>query len=149
MFGVTHTGAISHVEPTNLLTRDGRIVPVHSILDNNITFSQGQRTSLETLQMVLSSLATVTGIRISTGVIGLSLLGQTISTEGPQGEPAKAVLVRVFEDVNKRAIGLVKEPRRMVWQIMYEPDSKTYFFNTHVVTIEEDVPLGGKRRRPI
>jgi hypothetical protein len=148
IFSISNTGAVFHVEPSRLVKNNGNIVRVHSILDATITFPRAPRTGLETLQLILSSLTAKTGVQIVPGALGVSLLSQTTSIEGPQGETAKEVVLRIFEGVNRRAIAQINQPRRLVWQIMYEPDSRTYFFNTHVVMIEEETPFG-KMRRPI
>jgi hypothetical protein len=149
IFRLSRTWSTWHIEPAKVLRHDGQIVASHSILDTRITFPRARRTSLETLRLVLSSVSQTTGTSLQPGIIGVNLLQQSTSEEGPENEAAKNVLVRLFEDVNKYAVSLINEPRHTVWQIMYDPGSKVYFFHTHVVTIEEDSPVGGKRRRPI
>src|SRR5579863_7973714 len=149
IFALGNTGSTWHIEPAGVVRKDGRTEPVRSVLDQLITFPKARRTSLETFQLILSALNASGKAVIVPAVIALNALNQTTSTEGPEAEPAKAVLVRVFEDVNRRSIELIGEPRRIVWDINYEPDSKTYYFNMHGVTIEEKIPSGGTRRRPI
>lgn len=149
IYALHSTGSTWHIEPGEILRRDGRKEAAQSILDQAITFPMGRRTSLETFQLIIAGLSGQGKAKVALGVFPVNSLSQSVSTEGPQGEPAKAVLLRVLEDLNKASIEAIGEPRRYVWQIMYEPDSKTYYFNMHVVAIEETMPLGGTRRRPI
>jgi hypothetical protein len=147
-FTVRHVGNVSHIVPVLLRRRDGQIAAAESILDQKISFPRAERNSWETFQLVLSSLSEATRTKINMGVVGMSVLRQATSTEGPQDEPARAVLTRIFEDVNRLSITRSGEPRHLVWHLLFEPNSGSYFFNMHAIQVEADTPEG-KRRRPV
>ncbi len=141
VFRLTSTGSISHIEPSKLLKQSGEVVCAKSILDAPISFPKAPRTSLQTLQLLLATLSERTGVRIAQGFMGEQLLSQAISEEGPHEESAKAVLVRILDDVNRWAQTMYAT-RHMVWQLLYEPDQKMYYFHLHVVTIQQVDPSG-------
>ena len=150
IFAIGRTGAISHIEPTRLVTKQGQTITVHSILDAPISFPRARRTSLETLQLLLSAINAQATAKVATGMLATSVLARVTSDEGPHEESAKSVLVRILDDVNKWSVGIGAGPLHIVWQLTYEPDSKVYFFNTHTVTVEEKDSSGKVvGRRPI
>jgi hypothetical protein len=148
-FSLSHTGAIYHIEPSSILKKDGKTERVRSILDTKIAFPVGERNVLQALQLALTKLEERSGVHVVIGGISFNLLRQTTTNIGAEDQTAKEVLVSLFEEVNKTFISRFNEPRRIVWRLHYAPDAKVYFFNWHVVMIEENSPFGGKVRRPI
>jgi hypothetical protein len=152
LFGLTHSGALFHVEPVAVRKRDGRVVAAHSVLETKISFPSAERTAIATVEMVLSHVNEAAGVSIvdaGFGPFGPGPLGQVTVTEGAHDEIAKEVMVRLFEQINRDHIKKINEPRRLVWQMMYNADSKTYYFNMHAVSIQVPDAFGNKTRQPV
>ena len=133
IFGISHTGSIAHIEPIKLIKQNGETVGVHSILDTPITFPMAQRSTFETLGLLLLALERQGGVNIGYLSWGDSLLKSATSQEGPNQEPARTVLVRILGDVDKFARTMYAT-RHLVWHLNYEADQKMYYFSLHTVT---------------
>jgi hypothetical protein len=100
----------------------GRISPQPPLLDALIIITSQERTFSDTVDLICQGLADNSHSKVALGVHPMSL-DRTDVTVGGKESTARAYLSRGIEGTN----------RRLVWRLLYDPDSGSYFLNVHLV----------------
>jgi hypothetical protein len=146
VFADDHIGAFVHIHPLRVLRPDGTVSAHQSVMATPVSFPNQQRTAYDTLLILLSQVSEKSGQNISLGNISTNALMTASGEHGADNRPARDVLVDVFEDINRLSMEFFNHPRHIVWDLLYDPTFKCYFFSTHIVTVEKEGRLGGTVR---
>ena len=104
--------------------RDGRsTVAIHPLLDTEITIPKKQRTLLEVVDLVCSTLSLKSHSEVSLGVYPRTILLATPTTGGASKVPARQLLAEVLSSAS----------RGIRWQLLYDPEGQDYFLNLSTV----------------
>jgi hypothetical protein len=102
----------------------GKISPQPVLLDSQITISAQERSFSDTGDLICQNLAEKSHIKVSLGVYPLGLARTNVSLGG-KDLAARDYLARAIE-----ASG-----RKLVWRLLYDPDSSSYILNFHQVRV--------------
>jgi len=97
----------------------GQSKQVPSVLDFQISISPQARDCKATLELILSTLSAQSGIKVFPGLLPLNLLAQCKVIPEGQNVPARTLLQQVLCATN----------RKLYWELLYDPDGKTYAFS--------------------
>lgn len=103
----------------------GALVPHTAVLDAVISVSQGDRTSLQTLEAICEAVSGATGTQVVVGTVPIGLFMNHRDNEVVVNQKARDVLVQTLERTGGRT--------NLSWQLFYDPGMKTYYLNIHTV----------------
>ena len=130
---VINNGDYSHIIPATLKNKAGRIVPFEPLLDTRVSFEPAQRSLLETVRLILSQVSRIRGVSIGLGTIPTNLFVQRQQLSDADNEPARDVLMRIFEDASGARQPKGGPPARVTWALLNDISYSGYFFNAHIV----------------
>jgi hypothetical protein len=107
----------------------GKIAQQQVLLDSPMTIAAQERTFSDTIDLICQQIADKSHVKISLGVHP-SGLDRTPVTVGGKELTARTYLFRAMESTS----------RKLVWRLLYDPESDSYFLNVHQVK----VPRGDK-----
>jgi hypothetical protein len=116
---------IIHVIPSAVNDRSGTLMPQQSILDTVVTLAEEERTALKTLESLCGSITRVTQTRVVVGSVPLGLFLQHKDRQRIVGKTAREVLVQLFKRIDNEI--------KLSWQVLYDPGTKMYVINIHMV----------------
>jgi hypothetical protein len=130
---VLSNGDYSHIIPTTLKNKAGQIVPFEPLLNTRVSFESAQRSLLETVRLIMSQVSSIRGVSIGLGTIPTNLFLQQQLLTDADNEPAREVLMRIFEDASgfRQLRGI--SPVRVTWSLLNDVSYSGYFFNAHLV----------------
>ena len=146
-FAYDHIGAYLHVRPVKARLRDGQIVPWLSIMETKVSFPKAQRRAYDALMLVLSQVSEASHQTINPATIPTNGLMTASGEHGAEDRPAREVLTEIFEDINRLNVEFFNHPAHIVWDLMYDPTFKAYYFNAHFVVVEKKGAFGATVRQ--
>ena len=113
------------LEVVGMAARDehGNIAKQRVPLDLPITLAVQQRSAFDTVDLICHAIAERSDVKIAVGVFPMGLMNHTNVTVGGADLPAHALLQRA----------LAATGQQLVWRLLFDPDSKSYFLNLHLV----------------
>ena len=129
-FRVLSSDGWLHVVPWETRDDSGTWVKQASILDTPITIEAQKVDGPAALTSICKALSEVTGQQVIVGVIPLNTFAQYVGEIDANNEPARDVLMELFDSVSDR----------IAWQIFYTPDDKWYVLNAFAVAPRPEVP---------
>ncbi len=130
---VLNNGDYSHILPTTLKNKAGQIVPFEPLLNTRVSFEPAQRNLLETVRLILSQVSKIRGVSIGSGIIPTNLFVQQQLLTNADNEPARDVLVRIFEDASGFRQLKGGSPVRVTWALLNDVSYSGYFFSARLV----------------
>jgi len=109
---------------------NGDVTP---ILDTVITIPVEERTTIETIRLVLRAISAKSGYKVDVGTGPINTV-MTSSKIGGQERPAREILSKLASAT----------PLALVWAFLYDADNAMYFFNLDVASV-----LTGDSVRPV
>jgi hypothetical protein len=148
VFAVREQNGIYFIVPTKVKNAAGHMIAQSSPLDVAIALEEKRRSGMETLHDILQALSRKAGVNVAIGTVPANFLLQTMGTIGASNEAARSVLLRAFDGLHWN-LSTNLPVRKVDWRLYYDPNSKDYTFNAHVVTVEKPTPAGGTILRPL
>ena len=99
---------------------NGEAIRVHPILDTPISVSSATRSAGATINLILEALTAQGGTKVSFGIGPLNLLVRSQVTVGGTNVSARGLLLQTIAGI---------EPAKLVWELLYDTDGKTYYFS--------------------
>ena len=147
-FAFDHIGAVVHVHPVQMKKQNGQIAEFRSIMGTAVSFPKAKRSAFDTLLMILSQVSEGSQHPISLGNIPTNGLMTSSGEHEAYNRPAREVLIEVIDDINRFNMEVFNHPAHIVWDLLYDPTFKSYFFNAHFITVEKKGPFGATVREP-
>jgi hypothetical protein len=126
VFRVERDGAMLHVIPDSVRSKDGLPAPTSSVLDALISFPQQERSGLEAINAVLDAVRSAGGTDVDLGEVPMNLLASHRVSVGAHNDLARTVLARIL---STHAVPLS-------WGIGYDISTKRYGISIHPVVRE-------------
>jgi len=114
-----------HAIPTVTKTAAGVFAQHTAVLDAVISISQGDRSSLQTLQAICEAVSQATGTQVVLGTVPIGPFMNHRDSEVVVSQKARDVLVQTLTRVGGST--------NLSWQLLFDPGLKTYYLNIHVV----------------
>lgn len=130
---VLNNGDYSHIVPTTIKKKDGSVVQFEPILSTRVSFAPAMRTLRETVQLIMSQVATARAVSIGLGTIPTNLFVQQSQLTYANDEQARDVLMRIFEDASGARQLTGGTPVRVTWALLHDVSDSAYAFNAHIV----------------
>jgi hypothetical protein len=113
------------LEVVGIAARDehGNIARQRVPLDQLITLAVQKRSAFDTVDLICHAIAERSDVKIAVGVFPLGLMNHTNVTVGGVNLPARMLLQRT----------LTATGQQLVWRLLFDPDSKSYFLNLHLM----------------
>jgi len=149
---VLNIGDYSHIVPTTLKNKAGQIVPFEPLLNTRVSFEPAQRSLLDTVRLILSQVSSIRAVSIGLGTIPTNLFVQQQLRTDANNEPAREVLMRIFEDASGARQLKGGPAARVTWALLNDISYSGYFFNAHIVDPlinESTTPLPAPNPRPL
>jgi hypothetical protein len=109
------------------LDRDGARLHIvtneSSVLDAPITLPPQKRTGFELLDAFCSAVSQASGTRVAPATVPLNLLYRYQTESGAKDQKAREFLSNELDRINVR----------LSWRLLYDPVTKSYFLNIHMV----------------
>jgi hypothetical protein len=102
----------------------GKIAPQQVLLDSPVTIPAQERTFSDTVDLICQTIEDKTRVKITLGIHPLGL-DRTNVTAGGKELSARSYLFRTMESTS----------RKLVWRLLYDPESNSYFLNIHQVKL--------------
>jgi hypothetical protein len=102
----------------------GKVAQQPVLLDSPLTIAAQERSFSDTVDLICQMISDKSGVKIILGVHPLGL-DRTNVTIGGKELPARAYLFRAMEATS----------RKLVWRLLYDPESSSYFLNVHQVKL--------------
>ncbi len=102
----------------------GKIAPQQVLLDSPVTIPAQERTFSDTVDLICQTIEDKTHVKITLGIHPLGL-DRTNVTAGGKELSARSYLFRTMESTS----------RKLVWRLLYDPESNSYFLNIHQVKL--------------
>ncbi|MGA8437031.1 MAG: hypothetical protein WB762_32950 [Candidatus Sulfotelmatobacter sp.] len=102
----------------------GKIAQQQVLLDSPITMAAQERTFSDTVDLICQNIADKSHVTITLGIHPLGL-DRTHVTVGGKELTARSYLFRAMESTS----------RKLVWRLLYDPESNSYFLNVHQVKL--------------
>ncbi len=102
----------------------GKMAQQQVLLDAPITIASQDRTFSDTVDLICQTIADKSHLKISLGIHPLGL-DRTHITIGGKELTARSYLFRAMESTS----------RKLVWRLLYDPESDSYFLNIHQVKL--------------
>jgi hypothetical protein len=122
-FRVEQVGDAFHVIPVEVRDRNGNWSHHSSPLDTPISLPQEERSGGEVLNAICGAVSTATATHVRFGSLPINLLMQFRGTLSAENEPARSVLWRALNAMN----------RKLTWMLLYDFDSDGYFLSVLIV----------------
>jgi hypothetical protein len=132
-FAAIHNGDFTHIVPIARTDETGAIIPYASLLSTHVNFAATQMSVQQIVEVVLGQVSAARNIPVELGSIPTSLFHEQ-QTRGASDDTAEDVLVKSFELANHIGQSSGATPRRVAWDLLYDPDGKRFFFNAHLVS---------------
>jgi len=100
----------------------GKIAQQPVVLDSPLTIAVQERTFSDTVDLICQNIADKSHVKITLGIHPLGL-DRTNVTIGGKELTARSYLFRAMESTS----------RKLVWRLLYDPESDSYFLNVHQV----------------
>jgi len=123
-------GQMLHAIPTVTKNSSGVLLPQTAVLDTFISLSEGDRTSLQTLEAICDAVSQVTQTKVVVGTVPLALFMRQRDREGVLNQKARDVLVQTLERT--------RGSENLSWQLLYDPGMKMYVLNIHTVSAPKE-----------
>lgn len=111
----------------------GKDEPVNALLDTPITIPVQQRDATATLQLIVDTLASASGVKVKLGTIGLSSdpLQEATLTIGGTNVPARKLLLQGLDDVSSTSphFGGI-----FVWNFLFDADTNAFWLRLRSAT---------------
>ncbi len=117
----------------------GNDMSVSSILDTPISITSGRRDALTTIELVLDTLSSNSGVKVLLGTMPINVLIQSQVTIGGENISARNLLLQT----------LTGTKRTTVWQLLYDADSQTYYLSVLFAQIAQYDNSGKRTTVPI
>jgi len=117
--------ADNYFEVIGVAARDerGTLAKQPIAFDLPITLAEQSRSAEDTVDLICQALSEHTAFKINLGVFPTGLMGHTNVTVGGKDLPARVLLRKT----------LAATGRQLVWRLLFDPDSKTYMLNLHLL----------------
>lgn len=102
----------------------GHVSQQQPLLDLPVTITAEQRTVSDTIDLICQKVAEKSEVKVTLGVYPLGLDHANVTVGGKE-LAARAYLSHAFESTG----------RKLVWRLLYDPDSNAYFLNLHQVRL--------------
>ncbi len=102
----------------------GKIAQQQVLLDALITLAPQERTFSDTIDLICQDIADKSHVKITLGIHPLGL-DRTNVTVGGKELAARSYLFRAMDSTS----------RKLVWRLLYDPESDSYFLNIHQVKL--------------
>jgi hypothetical protein len=130
------------LNPDQVKDIQGNVIQRSSVMNTQVTFPLEQRSGLETLQIILDQVSKTSGYKVGLGMIPINFLAQSTVFAGANQEKAQDALLRLFATAQWADAPLPK----LSYQLFYEPGTRDYMFNAHVVPTLDHRPVFGPVR---
>jgi hypothetical protein len=125
VFRLDRDGERLHIVASAVKDKDGVLVSRRSILDVSITLPAQKRDGLELLEAFCSAVSQASGTRVVLASAPLTLFYRYQTESGAKGQWARDFLTHEFDQMGNDF--------KLSWKLLFDPDSKSYFLNIHVV----------------
>ena len=138
-------GSVSHIVASEFRRKDGSMARAQSLLDTIVGFPVEERTLLQTVSLILSSIESQTGTHISLGMAPGHVMTQKISV-GADNITARDALLLALNALDARNLEMGAPLLQMSWAMLYQADERGYYFNLHAIhsPSASDMLLGEK-----
>ncbi|HIJ73831.1 MAG TPA: hypothetical protein HPP83_07000 [Candidatus Hydrogenedentes bacterium] len=128
-FRVVASDGMLHIVPTSILNKSGGYETAGSVLDTIVAFPEQQRSTMETLGLLLLKISEVSGEHVTFGMIPINRLSQTQVSTGASNERARDVLIRILKGTEGT----------FSWRLFYDasPHLQWHVLNIHFVRTRE------------
>jgi hypothetical protein len=121
-------GSVSHIIASEFRRKDGSMARAQSPLDTIVSFPAEERTLLQTVLLILSSIESQSGTHISLGMAPGHVMMQKISV-GAHNITARDALLVALNALDARDLEMGAPLLRMSWAMLYQADEQGYYFN--------------------
>jgi hypothetical protein len=125
VFRLDRDGVRLHIVASGVKGKDGALVSHRPVLDAPITVPAQKRNGLELLEAFCSALSQASGTKVVLGSAPLNLFHRYQTESGAKDQRANDFLSNELDRVTNK--------RKLSWQLLYDPGTKIYFLNVHVV----------------
>lgn len=129
VFLATIDGDYAFILPTAMVTAQGQIAAFVPLLDTPVSIGRTSATVGVAMRLILEQVATKRGFPIAEGNVPTNLFASEQVTIEAQNEPARRVMMRMFDDVSLKRVQAGLDIVRISWYLLYDANEKRYFFN--------------------
>jgi hypothetical protein len=136
-------GSVSHIVASEFRRKDGSMVSVKSPLDTVVSFPVEERTLLQTVSLILSTVESRNGTHILVGMMPGHVMANNISVGAERITARDAMLVALnASDARNLEMGLPL--LQMSWAMLFQADEQAYYLNLHATHAQpaSDILLG-------
>jgi hypothetical protein len=123
-------GSVSHIVVSGFRREDGSMALAQPPLDTIVSFAVEERTLLQTVSLILSSIESQSGTHIALGMAPGHVMTQKISV-GADNITARDALLLALNALDARNLEMGAPLLQMSWAMLYQADERGYYFNLY------------------
>lgn len=132
-FRTAFDGDYAFVLPTAMVTAQGKIEAFSPLLDTPVSIGRTSATVGAAMRLILDQVSSTRGYPIAEGNVPTNLFASEQVMIEAQNEPARRVMMRMFDDISLKRIQVGLDSVRISWYLLYDANEKRYYFNARAL----------------